>query len=172
VETGVDHGFPTSQNVSLWRRLSRRKGVRRKAKPRHFRVLRAGTRTVSNCGNRRRVEIYATIIIKRPPSTTDSRATPPHRQNLLERCTLGKWTVVQTRDCTDQSIICQVAGNATRFLANAFLRSSALREEGAEQARPPRLNESAAGACFKDYFARACRNGKPEQPVWLRGAES
>jgi hypothetical protein len=44
LKTGVDRGFPMSQNVSLWRRLSRRKGVRHEANPRHFRVLNTGIR--------------------------------------------------------------------------------------------------------------------------------
>jgi hypothetical protein len=31
-------------------------------------------------------------IFKRPSVFTDGRATPPHRQNRLKRCSIGKWT--------------------------------------------------------------------------------
>jgi hypothetical protein len=50
--------------------------------------------------------IYATIIVKRPV-TSFGRATPPHRQNLLDVALLTSDPLSETADYTDVTVLCQ-----------------------------------------------------------------
>ena len=84
-----------SQNVSLWRRLSRRKGVRRVVKTAPFFACCAlESATAPLLADReRRASIYATIIIKRPPLNYGQPGNASTPTEPTERCTLGNWTV-------------------------------------------------------------------------------
>ena len=71
-------------------------------KLRHFRVLRAGTRWGGQTSDQPAArEHLRHNNYQEAASKTDSRATPPHRQNLLSVALLGNGLHVQTRDCKD-----------------------------------------------------------------------
>jgi len=107
--TGADHGFPLSQNVSLWRRIFPNRRVNRRLMSSSFAGRRVGLRQHD-------LTVRAPLRHNNYQATAahaDSRATPPHRQNQLSVALSGIGLVVQTEDCTDQVLTCQVAVNSS-----------------------------------------------------------